>query len=218
MHTASLVHRDELISALVTTSSPRLKARAWCGDLCWDEPISPSQQCRMHILSHSCLSSNLWHLCHVWLDRVGKYKRCSFLVRYGKNTAHVHRAHTLFIWCLICSDYRTQMNTVCISYQCCYYCRCYIRFRTAADKPIAAFPVVFLRVRRLLLLPLLLLLLLLLILPLLLLLRMLLPHLLLFCCCCCCWCWKKCSTILSMVLFQLFVHDFVVCSVVVPVV
>ena len=30
-----------LISALVTASSTRLKARAWCGDLCWDEPISP---------------------------------------------------------------------------------------------------------------------------------------------------------------------------------
>ena len=28
------VRRDGLISALVTTSSPRLKARALCGDLC----------------------------------------------------------------------------------------------------------------------------------------------------------------------------------------
>ena len=46
--TAFLVRWDRLISALVTTSSPRLKARAWCGDLCWDEPISPFQQCRMH--------------------------------------------------------------------------------------------------------------------------------------------------------------------------
>ena len=38
-----------LISALVTTSSPRLKARAWCGDSCRDQPISPPQRCHMHI-------------------------------------------------------------------------------------------------------------------------------------------------------------------------
>ena len=48
------VRRDGLISALVTTSIPRLKARAWCGDLRWDEPISPSQRCRMHM---SCVDS-----------------------------------------------------------------------------------------------------------------------------------------------------------------
>ena len=42
--------RDGLISVLVTTSSPRLKARAWCGDLCWDQPISPSQQCSIYFL------------------------------------------------------------------------------------------------------------------------------------------------------------------------
>ena len=53
MHTASLVRRDGQFSALVTTSSPRLKTRAWCGDLCWDEPISPSQRCCMHIISLS---------------------------------------------------------------------------------------------------------------------------------------------------------------------
>ena len=47
------VRQDVLTSALVTTSSPRLKARAWCGDLCWDELISPSQQCRMHITSYN---------------------------------------------------------------------------------------------------------------------------------------------------------------------
>ena len=46
IHIVSFVRRDELISALVTTTSLRLKARAWCGDLCWDEP---SQRCRMHI-------------------------------------------------------------------------------------------------------------------------------------------------------------------------
>ena len=44
------VRRDGLISALVTTSSPRLESRAWCGDLCWDELISLSQRCRMHIM------------------------------------------------------------------------------------------------------------------------------------------------------------------------
>ena len=31
-------------------SNHRINARAWCGgDLCWDEPISPSQRCRIHI-------------------------------------------------------------------------------------------------------------------------------------------------------------------------
>ena len=49
MHTASLVRRDGLIS--ITTWSPRLKALAWCGYLCWDEPISLSQRCRMPIFS-----------------------------------------------------------------------------------------------------------------------------------------------------------------------
>ena len=39
IHTASLARRDGLISALITTSNPRLKAWAWCGDLCWDESI-----------------------------------------------------------------------------------------------------------------------------------------------------------------------------------
>ena len=34
MHTASLGRRDGLISAQVTTSSPRLKARAGGGDEC----------------------------------------------------------------------------------------------------------------------------------------------------------------------------------------
>ena len=47
------VRRDGLISAQVTTSSPRPKARAWCGDLCWDQPISPSQRCRMYIFRSS---------------------------------------------------------------------------------------------------------------------------------------------------------------------
>ena len=46
-----LVRRHGLISALVTISSPRLKARAWCGNLCGDEPMSPSQLCRLHIFS-----------------------------------------------------------------------------------------------------------------------------------------------------------------------
>ena len=30
--------------------SPRLKSRGWCGDLCWDEPNSNSERCRMHII------------------------------------------------------------------------------------------------------------------------------------------------------------------------
>ena len=44
IHTASLVWRDGLISALVTTPSPRLKARV-------DVATCASQQCRSHILS-----------------------------------------------------------------------------------------------------------------------------------------------------------------------
>ena len=35
----SWLPRNTLISAQVTTPRPRLKARAWCCDLCWDEPI-----------------------------------------------------------------------------------------------------------------------------------------------------------------------------------
>ena len=60
IHTASFgtqVQRDGLISALVphikhssTTWSTRLKARVGCGNLCRDEPISPSQRCRMHLV------------------------------------------------------------------------------------------------------------------------------------------------------------------------
>ena len=57
IHTSTARCQDGLISALVTTSNPRLKARAWCGDLCWDEPISPSQRCRMHI---QCLRRSNW--------------------------------------------------------------------------------------------------------------------------------------------------------------
>ena len=48
MHTASLVRRHWLISALYTTTSPRLKARAWCGDLRWDESISPFPRFSAH--------------------------------------------------------------------------------------------------------------------------------------------------------------------------
>ena len=39
--TASLVRRDGLISAFVTTSGHLLKALAWCEGLYWDELISP---------------------------------------------------------------------------------------------------------------------------------------------------------------------------------
>ena len=39
-HTASLGRRGGLISAQVTTSIPNPWARAWCGDECWDQPIS----------------------------------------------------------------------------------------------------------------------------------------------------------------------------------
>ena len=41
MHTASLKMRDGLISSQVTTSSQSLQARAWCGDECLDQSISP---------------------------------------------------------------------------------------------------------------------------------------------------------------------------------
>ena len=48
---------------------PRLKARAWCGDLCWDEPITPSQRCRMYIMSHQPMGSayQIW-LCFIIKD------------------------------------------------------------------------------------------------------------------------------------------------------
>ena len=65
MHTASLVRRDGLISALVTTSRARLQAQAWCCDLCWDEPISPSQRYRYTELSVSVTVTHwdfVWHL------------------------------------------------------------------------------------------------------------------------------------------------------------
>ena len=62
IHTASLARRD----GLITTSTPRLKARAWCGDLCWNEPISLFQRCRMHIFSHSCCWLSLRDL---WWDQ-----------------------------------------------------------------------------------------------------------------------------------------------------
>ena len=67
--------RDELISAFVTTSSPRLKARAWCGDLCWDDPISPSQLCHMNIVSRSAA-------CNYSLSDAGRWSKMkvSFLV------------------------------------------------------------------------------------------------------------------------------------------
>ena len=46
MQSASMgIQRDELISALVTTSRSRLKALACWGDLGWDEPISPFLRC-----------------------------------------------------------------------------------------------------------------------------------------------------------------------------
>ena len=40
----------ELLSQFSTCSGCRWlgKARGWCGDLCWDQPISPSQRCYMH--------------------------------------------------------------------------------------------------------------------------------------------------------------------------
>ena len=61
MRTASLVWRE-----LVTTSSRRLKARAWCGHLCWEEPISLSQRCSMHIIS----IQHVWFVSsipvHIW--------------------------------------------------------------------------------------------------------------------------------------------------------
>ena len=82
IHTASLLRRDGLTSALVTILRPRLKARAWCGDLCWDEPISPSQRCRMHILSH-----------HRWLSVCVSswpyFKIQTLLMCDRENTAHV---------------------------------------------------------------------------------------------------------------------------------
>ena len=56
---------------------------------------------RYQPLSHSnCgLKSNVWQLCHVWLDRVRKYKRCSFFVRQNISNEYCVRlkAHTLFI-------------------------------------------------------------------------------------------------------------------------
>ena len=61
MHTSSLIRQDGLISALDTTSSSRLKDRAWYGDLCWDQPISPSQRCRMHIFLPIITTKNFNH-------------------------------------------------------------------------------------------------------------------------------------------------------------
>ena len=46
---------------------------------------------RYQPISHSScsLNCNVWQLCHIWLDRVRKYKRCSFFVRYiWWNIAH----------------------------------------------------------------------------------------------------------------------------------
>ena len=39
------------------------------------------------------LNCSLWQLCHVWLDRVRKYKCCSFLVRHGKKQ---HMSNAVF--------------------------------------------------------------------------------------------------------------------------
>ena len=64
MYTASLVRRDGLISALVTTLSPRLKARAWSGDLCWDEPISHS------LYDSVCII--IWLSAKLYLDATNK--------------------------------------------------------------------------------------------------------------------------------------------------
>ena len=61
-------------------------------------------------------------LCHVWRDRVRKYKRWSFFVRYGKiqhlsNEQGVRlKAHTLLIGWVLYFPYCTQMNTVYISF------------------------------------------------------------------------------------------------------
>ena len=46
---------------------------------------------RCQPISHSScsLSCNIWQLCQVYLDRVRKYKRCSYF--RAKNTAHVQR-------------------------------------------------------------------------------------------------------------------------------
>ena len=50
IHTASLLVRQDGAISVLTTSSLRLKVRAWCGDVFGDEPISPSQWFRMNIV------------------------------------------------------------------------------------------------------------------------------------------------------------------------
>ena len=60
-----------------------------------------------------------WQICHVWLDRVRKYKRWSFFVWYEKiqHTCSMNKVFTPYSLneCFF-FPYRTQMNTVCIFY------------------------------------------------------------------------------------------------------
>ena len=51
IRTRKCIRQCETDLSDVTTWSTRLRVQAWCGDLCWDEHISPSQRCRRHIIS-----------------------------------------------------------------------------------------------------------------------------------------------------------------------
>ena len=84
------VRRDGSISAHVTTSSPRLKARAWCSDLCWDEQSRlPSDvvciwSCQVLVV---CEEENVC----VWFDIWNKFR---FNVGWASQATAQHRNST----------------------------------------------------------------------------------------------------------------------------
>ena len=127
---------------LVTTSNLRLKqAWAWCGDLCWDQPISPYQRCSVHFLyeypsetakSNYMCSEAYWRECGMgWSHHTSRSKSQQWsAIRYAngvhlsaiwENTAPVQwircgplGKHFIHWTCAIFSHIARKLNDVCI--------------------------------------------------------------------------------------------------------
>ena len=112
------------ISAQVTTSSPSLYARAWCGDECWDQPILPYPMMR-YVFSHTNIylkrknRTEQWNVCNLALSHrpfVVSHFRCfalslfcTFVVSYYHCFAlSLFRTFAvLYFCCFVLSLFRT---------------------------------------------------------------------------------------------------------------